>query len=150
MINKLLESYRQLFFTPSLTGSCLTNVSNNGCIIIMNDKTNLPTQLSDCPSSVYFYKVWVNQTRYELTKLGRSWPNQVQVDFGGTNWPKNAYELTKNGYELTKVLVDYGRSWPVTMKKIFHSCWLCIFICVFHKKNKHSGYSLVELSHLNV
>ena len=107
-------------FTPTLTSSCLTKVSNNGCITIMVDKTYLPiclsVWLSVRPSSVYFYKVLVNQTGYELTKLGTSWPNQVRVDLWGTSWPNNGYKLTKNGYELTKVQVDYGKSWPVTVK----------------------------------
>ena len=85
-----------------------------------NLPTYLPIYLSDClfvHSSVQclFYKVWVNQTRYELTKLGTSWPNQVPVDLGGTTWPNNGYELTNNGYELAKVRVDYGTSWPVTL-----------------------------------
>ena len=45
MIKKLLELYRHLFFTPTLISTCLTKVSNNGCIIIMSNK-NLPTYLS--------------------------------------------------------------------------------------------------------
>ena len=58
----------------------------------MSNKIYLPTYLSVylfVRSSIYFYKVQVNQTRYKLTKLGTSW-------LGGTSWPDNGYELTKN------------------------------------------------------
>ena len=40
---------------------------------------------------------------------GTSWLGQV------TSWPKVRYELTKNGYELTKVRVDLGTSWIETL-----------------------------------
>ena len=118
MINKLLESYPQLFLTPTLIGACLTNMSNNGCIIIMSNK-NLPTCLSVClsihPVSTVFCKVSFKQTsmsyqtRNNLTKLGMSWLGRVWVDqTTGTSWPKKGtcwlryhHRTSWLGYELT-------------------------------------------------
>ena len=84
-------------------------------------------------------KKWVrvDQEGYELTRvrvdLGTSWPVTFEIE----NWLKweNGYELTKTGtswlgryeltkkwvrvdqegYELTRVRVDLGTSWPVTL-----------------------------------
>ena len=46
-----------IIFHTHINRTCLTNVSNTGCIIIMSDKIYLhvPTCLSVCPSFQYLF-----------------------------------------------------------------------------------------------